>query len=29
VAYFVVPIVGGVFLDFLNVAVLTTLLNVL
>lgn len=29
VAYFVVPIVGGVFLDFINVAVLTTLLNVL
>ncbi len=29
VAYFVVPIVGGVFTDFMNVAVLTTLLNLL
>lgn len=29
VAYFIVPIVGGVFLDLINVSVLTVLLNVL
>ncbi|MBR1452208.1 MAG: sodium:glutamate symporter, partial [Candidatus Methanomethylophilaceae archaeon] len=29
VAYFLVPLIGGVFMDLLNVSVLTVLLNIL
>ena len=29
VAYFIVPLIGGVFMDLINVSVLTVLLNVL